>query len=157
MRLAFLIFEEKQTNNVVDFLDNYCDDSYGILPAKQWHIWAYEKKPSEDILCLDIDSHPLSENDFHMLIEDENSFELLLNMNNSVVWMVDICEQHDGSAELLDFIKAFLKEIPAAYVADDYTDHFWTYEELEKNLKVEGHTFFDCIGWYEEKIIKHRQ
>lgn len=155
MRSAFLIFEEKQTNNLVDFLDSYCDASYGTPPVKYWHIWAYEKKPSEDI-CLYIDSDSLGENDFHMLIEDESSFELLLNLNNAVVWMVDISGRHDGTAELLDFIKAFLKEMPA-YVKDDYTDHFWTYEELENNLKVEGHTFFDCIGWYEEKILKHRK
>jgi len=74
-------------------------------------------------------------------------------MNNPVVWGVDISGRHDGTTEVMELAIALLSKFPM-YVMDDYTNHCWTYEEIANETKIERHKFFDYLGWYREKTLR---
>jgi hypothetical protein len=146
MRQIVLIFEEKQKSKLEIFLDTYCGEADGVLPTKQWIIFAYNKA-KKDPKCLYInswlDDHYCYD---ELYLDDLTSVELYSNLHQPLAWVVGISRIHDGTPELLDLIKAILSEIPA-YVTDNFTDHLWTYEEIVSNTKVQGHSFFDYRGW----------
>jgi hypothetical protein len=55
----------------------------------------------------------------------------------------------DGKKEVFEFVKYFLSRFPGIAM-DDYTDHEWSLSEITDEVKIQGHSFFDYQGWYEE-------
>lgn len=139
MRSVFLVFESRLSECISKFLDDYCVmNSNCIPPVKQWIVLCNNDP------CLYIDNIPLCEND--LCFEDLGIPPLLSYMENPVVWSVDISGRHDGTTEVMGLATALLSEFPI-HLMDDYTNHFWTLEEITDNKKIEGHCFFDHIGW----------
>lgn len=147
MRTVFLVFESKQKSKAEKFLDQYCDRCHQHESIKQWQIDAHQTIDPEQI-CLYLDNQPLRDDDF--VLEEEHALEMWSSLYDPLVFMVNISGKHDGTAELLDFVQSFLNNIPG-FVLDDYTEHFWTHEELANHSTFAGHPFFDYIGWYEER------
>ena len=146
MRSVFLIFENSLSECISKFFDEYCDTNSNCkIPGKQWYVL------NNNDPCLYIDSIPLDEND--LCFEDLGTPLLFSRMENPVVWSVDISGRHDGTTEVMELVTLLLSEFPI-YFMDDYTNHFWTLEEITDNKKIEGHCFFDYIGWYEENEKK---
>jgi len=155
MRSVFLIFEEKYKDKVDDFLDHYCDKSqkdprlvlaYDKTSTGVLYVRDYEPLKPDDPLELDeIDLKGIFYNRGNFYFEDIATIDLLAGLHNPYELTVDISGRFDGTAEVLDFVKAFLKEIPA-FTLDDYTDHFWTHEEIVNHSKFEDHPFFDYNG-----------
>lgn len=50
---------------------------------------------------------------------------------------------------VLDLLRSVLDRFHGI-LQDDYSDHFWTLQEIEQGLQVKGHRFFDPQGWYDE-------
>jgi hypothetical protein len=142
MRSIFLLFESILTNDISEFLDKYCTSHSGIFPVRQWII------VSDNDPCLYIDNTPLEEID--LSFEDSGIPLLYSQMKNPVVWAVDISGRHNGTAEVMELATALLSTF-MMYLMDDYTNHCWTYEEITMNTKIEGHKFFDYIGWYKKR------
>src|SRR5262249_25621491 len=66
----------------------------------------------------------------------------------SVTITADVSGRHPGDAE----VRALLRTVLGVFdgvAQDDYTEHFWTLEEVLSGVNVEGHPFFDYRGWYE--------
>ena len=53
-----------------------------------------------------------------------------------------------GRQELLRLAIGLLEAVPSSVAEDDYTDHLWTLDELRRGASVEGHPFFDYLGWH---------
>jgi len=142
MRSIFLLFESDLINDISEFLDKYCNSCSGTFPVRQW-IVTKDNNP-----CLYIDNIPVEESD--MYFDDTGGVPLPYSqMKNPIVWMVDISGRHDGTTEVIELATALLSKF-SMYCMDDYTNHCWTYEEIIKKAEIEGHKFFDYMGWYEE-------
>jgi hypothetical protein len=137
MRSICLIFENNLTECISKLLDEYCNDKY----EEQW-IVRYNNDP-----CLYIWNTPLCEYDLSFV--ENGTPSIYSEMENPVVWAVDISGRHDGTTQVLELATALLSKFEI-YLMDDYTNHFWTLEEITGNTKIEGHCFFDHRGWYEE-------
>jgi len=102
----------------------------------------------DDPLGLDeIDCKGTGYNNGNFYFEDITTIDFLTGLHSPYELTVDISGRFDGTAETLDFVKAFMKVIPA-FAMDDYTDHFWTYEEIMNHSMFGDHPFFDYLGWY---------
>ena len=143
MRSIFLVFEGNITTTLSEFLDEYCASYSGTFPVKQWIV---EKSNTP---CLYIDNTPLTEDD--LCFEDLGVPMLYLQMENPVVWMVNISGNHEGTTEVLELATALLSKFPM-YIQDDYTQHYWTLEEITDNVEIEGYKFFDYYGRYKDKF-----
>ncbi len=144
MRSIFLIFESELTDDISAFLDTYCVLNTNCdHPIKQWIVFGNNDP------CLYIDNRPLSETD--LSFDDTGIPPIYVSMKNPVVWAVDISGRHDGTAEVMELVRALFAEF-TVYLMDDYTNHFWTPQEIIEGNMIEGHHFFDYCGWYEENI-----
>jgi len=140
MRSVFFVFECSISENISAFLDVYCDYFNLSSTVKQWIVQCNNDP------CLYIENTHLSEKD--LCFEDSGIPLLFSDMANPVVWSVNISGRHDGATEVVELVTALLSEFPM-YIMDDYTNHFWTLEEITYNKKIEGHCFFDHLGWHE--------
>lgn len=52
----------------------------------------------------------------------------------------------DGSTEVRDLLSHLLRA--GGVAVDDYSDHCWTLQEVQHELKVDGLGFFDFLGHY---------
>jgi hypothetical protein len=70
----------------------------------------------------------------------------------SVHVSADISSRHLGDHDS-DFARTLLKRYRGV-ANDEYTSHLWTLEEIDSGYLVQGHTFSDHLGWYEEMKIR---
>ncbi|WP_223596684.1 DUF3888 domain-containing protein [Neobacillus bataviensis] len=148
MRSVILIFEDDKQDAIIRFFDSYCNESFGEWPEKQWNVLV------NDDACLYINPIFEYEDDFIPFIEDiedEDSLKILKEIDNNVVlWGIDISGRHDGRKEVTELIIQ-LFSVESGYAIDDYTDHFWTMEEIQNKKLIKGHAFFDFKGCYLEE------
>ena len=131
MRSVFLIFEESKKKKIIEFLNNYCDNSDSS--EKQWIVSVH------DDACLYIYFN--SCDDFMPFPKDFD--------NKVVLLQIDISGRHDGTKKVTELIHKLFSVEPG-YACDDYSEHFWTDKEIQDGILVEGHVFFDFKGWYKE-------
>ena len=149
MRSILFVFEEINKNNVANFLDRHCDESWTEGQYKQWNIL----KNGDPIFYIrNIEPIELLLNGME---EDEK--QDVISQNNLLCSLlccqIDISGRHEGTPE----IKALLSQLFSAtrgYAMDDFTNHLWSYDEIENDVSVKGHGFFDNDGWYEENNRK---
>ena len=145
MRSCFFIFEEKNINAVTVFLHSYCDESFEEI---QWNIL----KNGDGLFYIRI--YPAEE--LFIYIEDKSYFYKLSNMQYPLLYcQVDISGRHDGTPEIRRLLTQLFSKV-RGYAMDDYTDYFWTHKEIYNNVLIEGHRFFDYLGWYEENTFKRK-
>jgi hypothetical protein len=86
-------------------------------------------------------------NDF---IEPEwNEFIESLSYVPSIVVDVRVSGRFAGVQEVKAFLSTILGKFDG-HTMDDYTRHAWTLEDALSGRLVEGHPYFDYLGWYDE-------
>ena len=64
---------------------------------------------------------------------------------------VSIIAEVTGRAGGQREVRAFTRDVLTRYegvVQDDYTGHLWNQGEIDAGVRIEGHGFFDTIGWW---------
>ena len=64
----------------------------------------------------------------------------------------DVSGRHPGDEQVRDFVGALLGRFGGA-AQDDYTNHLWSLEEIVTGHHVQGHAFFDYLGWYADENL----
>jgi hypothetical protein len=64
-----------------------------------------------------------------------------LGCDPTVSVVADVSGRHPGYTEAREFACALFSEYRGV-AQDDYSDHYWTYEEIQANKIVDGHQFF---------------
>lgn len=82
-------------------------------------------------------------------LESQASLKSSLGRMPEVSVMADISGRIPGDAEVRHIV-AFLLRHFRGVACDDYTTHCWTLDEIEADLHVQGHRFFDYEGWHRE-------
>ena len=67
--------------------------------------------------------------------------------------IADVSGRHAGNEQVDAFVKLVLERFDGLAQDDDW-EHFWSLAELTGGDRVQGHPFFDTIGWYEERNRK---
>lgn len=93
----------------------------------------------------------LEEADLEPELESQASLMSSLGRMPEVSVMADISGRIPGDAEVRHVV-AFLLRHFRGVACDDYTTHCWTLDEIEAGLHMQGHRFFDCDGWYRERV-----
>jgi hypothetical protein len=70
------------------------------------------------------------------------------------VVQIDVSGRHEGDKEVQKCIHVLLSRF-SGVVQDEFTDHFWTLQEIQSGTQIEGHLFFDYKGWSVPGIIEH--
>ena len=63
--------------------------------------------------------------------------------------VADVTGCYEADEQVRSFVLSILGRFDGV-VMDDYTEHGWTRAEIESNRLVQGHPFFDTLGWFEE-------
>ena len=143
MRSVFFIFEKQNEEAVIDFLDEYCDQSFYVNQDKQWNVL----KDGDGLFYI----YQISPDELFAKMEDKTYFNKLDTMEKPLsVWQADISGRHNGRPEIKDLFIALLSKIHG-YAVDDYTDYFWSLAEIKADEKIMNHPFFDYTGWYQSK------
>jgi hypothetical protein len=135
VRSCFFIFEEQNKNVIKDFLSSCCGESHD---EKQWNIL----KNGAGLLYISI--YP-AEKLFNE-IENNTHFYKTGNMQPPLLCcQIDVSGRYDGTPEIIYLFTRLFDRVKG-YAMDDYTDYFWSFEEIKNNVLVEGHRFFDFSG-----------
>ncbi len=62
----------------------------------------------------------------------------------------DVSGRHPGDWEVREFVTILLRRFKGG-AQDDYTDNFWSLDEILAGELKEGHPFFDYAGWHQEE------
>lgn len=91
--------------------------------------------------------------DFHedLRSEDPETFEVIACAlgPDFIGVSADITGRSDGVKAATLFCVELLEQF-GGFANDDYSDHFWSLEELKQNSTYLNHTFFDTWGWSRE-------
>ena len=79
--------------------------------------------------------------------EDYERLIATLGCAPSLSIIADVSGRVDGTTEVKYFVTAALRQFNGVG-EDEYSTHFWTLEEIEDNILVEGLHFFDFKGAY---------
>lgn len=82
---------------------------------------------------------------------DVHRVEEALGYHPTWALQVNVSGRIDGTDEIRTFAAQFLKT--GGVAVDDYSNHCWTLQEIESDLKIDGLGFFDFRGHY----YKHYQ
>ncbi len=89
-------------------------------------------------------------------LREEQELAARLGRKPTYVVSVDISGRHPGDKEVRTCITNLLSQFMGV-VQDEYTRHFWPLTEIQKDMLVEGHPFFDYQGWYDENKTHHHE
>jgi len=78
--------------------------------------------------------------------EDVHRVEEALGYHPTWALQVIVSGRIDGTDEIRAFAAQLLKN--GGVAVDDYSDHCWTLEEIESDLKIDGLSFFDFRAHY---------
>jgi hypothetical protein len=124
------------------------------LEVKDYLVRAYPLQPDPPWVCatsgdpvLYVDFYRDIEWEFSAALRDALRRELGCDPATSVA--VDVSGRHSGDEEVRCFVNSILARF-AGVAQDEYTDHIWTKEQIRMGHRVQGHTFFDYRGWYEQ-------
>ena len=136
MRSVFVFLKEASEPEVATFL------SANYLFWPETSRWMAEKE-GDPVLYIDF------YHDFNIEGEVEEWFALLEFFGGEPVVIVgaDVATRYDGIAEVSSFVCGLLRAFNGV-ASDDYTFHLWSCSEIEANVEVEGHPFFDTLGRY---------
>jgi hypothetical protein len=76
-----------------------------------------------------------------------------LGMEPDVSIIAEVTGRTGGQREVCAFTRQLLTRHEGV-AQDDYTVHLWKQAEIEAGVKVEGHGFFDTIGWWHARPTK---
>ena len=82
-------------------------------------------------------------------LQEAQELATRLGKKPTFVVSVNISGRHPGDKEVRTCITNLLSQFRGV-VQDEYTSHFWSLTEIQTDLLVEGHSFFDYQGWYDE-------
>jgi hypothetical protein len=140
MRSAYVYLKGPKTDALVSFLDSICT----------------KRKDFDATWLVETDNDPVLYIDFYEKkywdeIEPQDWKELVkkLGAEPELSICVDISGRHPGKDELFSFLELLLTSYEGV-VLDDYTEYAWNIKEILDGELIEGHPFFDYIGWYEE-------
>lgn len=140
MRSVFILIDRKDREKVIHFLNKYCNDTFVAMDHEQWNV----RKDGDAIFYI----YETSAEELFSEMEEKTYFDKLDGEHKRYAcWQIDISGRHDGTAEIKQLLGALFSEL-SGFVVDDYTDYFWTFSEIDNDTRVEGHTFFDHVGWY---------
>ncbi len=136
MRSVVVHLKDVSEPTVVAFLT----ENYRVLPEPT--CWTAEKK-GDPVLYIDF------YRDLNTEAEEEDWFALLEYFRGepAVSVIADVSGRHDGTEEVRSFVCGLLRAF-SGVAEDEYTHHLWSREEVERGAIVEGHPFFDYLGWY---------
>lgn len=100
------------------------------------------------IVDVDGDACLFIEHGEHQLWEWQ---EAVQSLGWKPTWSItaDVSGRHPGDEQVRAFVLSALCRFEGAAM-DDYTQHGWKRTEVESNSLVQGHRFFDYLGWFEE-------
>ena len=143
MRSVFIVTDVTDREKVIDFLDNNCDQTFVTRDRQQWNIF----KDEDGLFYI----YEISADELFSELEGKTYFNRLdRGCKKYACWQIDISGRHAGTAEIKRLLGVLLSEFDA-YAVDDYTNYFWTLHEIDNDVLVEGHTFFDHVGWYDSR------
>lgn len=136
MRSVFMLFETRHRDAVVEFLDQYCDEKFKKRETTQWNVL----KNGDGMFYID----EISMDQLLMEIGDDSPYLYILETLQKPLccWQIDISGRHDGTVEIKQLLHELLSQING-FAMDDFTEYFWTLEEIENGTLVEGRAFFD--------------
>ena len=144
MRSIFFIFEEQNKNIVASFLDEHCDQSWTEGQYKQWNIL---KNGNPIFYIRDIE--PIESMLFGMEEDHKQDIFRQNNLQCSLLYcQIDISGRYEGTPDVQALLSRLFNTV-RGYAMDDFTSHLWSYDEIENDVLIEGHVFFDNDGWYE--------
>lgn len=141
MNTVFLLLEKREENRLMEFLKECFETG---LKSKYFNS-CNRGSIFENIAIEDIDMEDESDRLIIEDIEDESDKLIIRNMNEPTYWTLELSEQCDTTEKLLEFINILMKRVDC-YVRDSFSDHPWTWDEIEEKKLVYGFTFFDVYG-----------
>ena len=132
MRTVLVYLRQVTEQEVIAYLDRVC--------AKGACSWLY---PDSERAVMYVDFY----RDLNSEGEVEDYFALLdcLGEEPNVCAGVDISGRFPGDAEVRAFVCQLLNAF-SGIAQDEYTNHCWTCEQIQQNILVQGHGFFDYKG-----------
>jgi len=142
MRSVIVYLKDASESEVADFLSA----AYTFQDDPKWPQWVLEK---QDKVFLYIYFYRDMESEFE--VEDRLALVEHFGGNEPTVCVIaDVSGSRAGTDEVKEFACTLLQTFTGV-ATDDYTQHLWTYQEIEENARFAGHPFFDFQGWYDEK------
>lgn len=135
MRSVFVYLQDVTEPEITHFLTT-------TYPFQVGPPWVMEKN-GDPVLYIDF------YHDLNVEAEVEEWFALMDHFGGepAVIVVADVSGRHSGTEEVCSFVSTFLRAY-SGVAQDDYTQHLWSGDEVEKGARVEGHPFFDTLGWY---------
>lgn len=135
MRSVFVYLRDVTEPEVAAFLAaNY--------PFQAGPLWVADKR-GDPVLYIDF------YRDLNTEAEVEEWFAILEHLGGepTVSVVADVSGRHAGTEEVHAFVLGLLRAF-SGVARDEYTFHPWSSSEIETGTEVEGHRFFDYLGWY---------
>ena len=142
MRSVLLHLKQTNAESVALTLDEMCGGRYGSGLR-----WVY---PSSSQAVLYVNFYADYER-----FEPEvwAAVRSKLGTQPDVSIIAEVTGRTGGKREVWAFTRHILTRYEGV-AQDDYTVHLWSHEEIEQGVKVEGHAFFDTIGWWHARSTK---
>ena len=136
MRSVFVHFQEFAEQIARDWLDKHMTN----VAENEWEARSQGTTTLFCGLSADIDDwEPEELSEFRSVIPEPSAYV-----------QIDISGKIPGDREVRKTVLGLLSSVSGSLAQDDYTDHLWTLREIYERSVVEGHPFFDYLGWQEE-------
>lgn len=118
----------------------FLTENYPFLPEPDR--WIAEKK-GDPVLYIGL----YYDLDAEAEVEDWLSLLEYFGGEPAVSVSADVSGRHEGAEEVRSFVCGLLQAF-SGVAEDEYTHYLWSREEIERGAVVDGHPFFDYLGWY---------
>ena len=129
MRTILVHLRDAHEKDVADYLNH----TYPVQPGPPWILDA----AGDAVLFINF------YRDLGTEYSDEDMTALVkfLGREPKISVSVDISGRHKGNQEIRAFVCGLLSEFQGV-AQDEYTNHFWTMEEIANGFRVKGNSFF---------------
>jgi hypothetical protein len=135
MRIVGVIFKGTSLDRVETWLDNFAaraDDQW-VYPAGQHEVVLYIRIPKD--LKKEFETYEYTE------------LSLALRVEPSIGLFAHINGRYEGTKEATLFVTSILKQFEGV-AFDEFTNHWWTLDEIVNDKIIGGFHFFDYLEQY---------
>ena len=141
MRSIYIYLKDATNQQVCEYLQN----TYTFQSGPPW---IYEIN-GEPYLYINVDEN------MSLGYESEEWQNIVNGFGEvpKIAVIADVSGRHPGDKQVRHFVTSLLKSF-SGLALDEYTLHLWTWEQIESNVVIQSHPFFDYNGWYLEEKNK---